>query len=267
MRLRFIHAITSQRELIWRLAERDVGSRYKGSVLGWSWSLIQPLLMLGVYTFVFSQVFRSRWQGSDSGEMLGFAINLFAGLITFNLFSEVLNKAPELITSQPNYVKKIVFPLEILSIVNVCSSAFHSLTGVGILLLFELISRGYIPLTVVTLPLIWIPLMGLCLSCSWVLSALGVFIRDISQVIGVLTSMLMFLSAVFYPASALPEKWQQLARLNPLVTIIEQTRRVAVDGEWPSMKYLALGSLLTLLACEISFRLFQKARRGFADVI
>jgi lipopolysaccharide transport system permease protein len=266
MGLQFSQAIQRHRELIWRLAERDVDSRYKGSVLGWGWSLIQPLLTLAVYTFVFSQIFRSRWEGSQGG-VLGYAINLFAGLVTFAIFSESLNKAPDLISNQPSYVKKVVFPLEVLSVVNVSAAAFHSLTGIGILLLFEWLAWQHIPATILLLPLIWLPLLGLCLACSWILSALGVYIRDISQMIGVITSLLMFLSAVVYPASALPQRWQSLARLNPLVTIIEQTRRVAVQGEAPSLQYIVLGSALALLACEFSYRGFQRARRGFADVI
>lgn len=266
MRLRFPDAIQRHRELIWRLAEREVNSRYKGSVLGWGWSLVQPLLTLAVYTFVFSQIFRSRWEGSEGG-VLGYAINLFAGLLTFSIFSESLNKAPDLISNQPSYVKKVVFPLEVLSVVNITAAAFHSLTGIAILLLFEIVAWQRVPITVLLLPLIWLPLLGLCLACSWLLSAIGVFIRDISQMIGVLTSLLMFLSAVVYPASALPERWQGVARLNPMVTIIEQTRRVAVQGAWPSTAYLLIGSLLAVLACELSYRVFQRARRGFADVI
>ena len=266
MRLQFPAAITRYRELIWRLAERDVSSRYKGSVLGWGWSLVQPLLSLAVYTFVFSQIFRSRWAGSDGG-VLGYAINLFAGLLTFGIFSESLNKAPDLISSQPSYVKKIVFPLEVLSVVNITAAVYHSLTGIGILVLFELLAWHRIPVTILLLPVVWVPLVGLCLACSWTLSAIGVFIRDISQVIGVATSLLMFLSAVVYPATALPERWQSIALLNPMVTIIEQTRRVAVEGYLPSARYLILGTVLSGLICELSYRVFQKARRGFADVV
>lgn len=266
MRLQFPIAIKTYRELIWRLAEREVASRYKGSILGWSWSLIQPLLTLAVYTFVFSQIFRSRWEGSDGG-VLGYAINLFAGLIAFGIFSESLNKAPDLISKQPSYVKKVVFPLEVLSVVNITAAAYHSLTGIAILMLFEVVAWQHVPATIVLLPLIWMPLLALCLACSWTLSALGVFVRDIGQVIGVATSLLMFLSAVVYPASALPERWQAIAVLNPMVCIIEQTRRVAVKGQWPSLTYLIVGTVAAGLTCEVSYRLFQRARRGFADVV
>lgn len=266
MQLRFLHSLHIYRELIWQLAERDVNSRYKGSMLGWSWSLVQPLLTLCVYSFVFSQIFRSRWEGSEGG-IVGYAVNLFAGLITFGIFSESLNKSPDLVSSQPSYVKKIVFPVEILPVVNVTSTTFHSLTGVAILALFQLISWHHIPITILWLPIVWLPLLGLCLTCSWVLAAIGVFIRDTSQIIGVVTSLLMFLSAVIYPASALPERWQMVARVNPLITIIEETRKVAIHGSNPSPLYLTLGLALSIAGCELGFRIFQKAQRGFADVI
>ncbi len=160
MKLQFTQVIRRHHELIWRLTERDVSSRYKGSVMGWSWSLVQPLLTLSVYTFVFSQVFRNRWEGSEGG-IMGYAINLFAGLITFGVFSECMNKAPDLVSGQPSYVKKIVFPLEVLSVVNVSAAAFHSLTGIAILLLFELFAWGQVSTTIVWLPLVWLPLLGI----------------------------------------------------------------------------------------------------------
>ncbi|QEY32333.1 ABC transporter permease [Synechococcus sp. RSCCF101] len=267
MRLRFPAALWRHRELWWRLTHREVLGRYRGSVLGWGWSFITPLLMLAVYTFVFSQVFQARWGDLDEAGPLGFAINLFAGLIVFNLFSESVNRAPELVLSNPNYVTRVIFPLEILTAVSVAAAAFHALTGLVVLALFNLAAVRSLPVTMLWLPLVWLPLVLGCLGVSWLLSALGVFLRDVGQVVGVLTSMLIFLSAVFYPLSALPERWQPLLALNPLVTVIEQTRRVSVSGLAPSGLYLLGGSVLALVFCELGFRSFQRARRGFADVL
>lgn len=265
--LRFPARLWRHRELAWQLSRRDVAGRYRGSVLGWGWSFLTPLLMLAVYTFVFSEVFQARWGDLDQLGPLGFAINLFAGLIVFSFFSESVNKAPLLVLSNPNYVTKVVFPLEILPAVNVASAAFHALTSLVVLALFQLLALQHIPWTMLWLPLVWLPLLGGCLALSWLLAALGVYLRDVGQVVGVVTQMLMFLSAVFYPLSALPPQWQPWLGLNPLVIVIEQTRLVAISHQPPSPAYLICGVLVGLLVCECSFRLFQRARRGFADVL
>ena len=276
--LRFPLALWRQRELWWQLSQREVQGRYRGSMLGWGWSLITPLLMLAVYTFVFSQIFRARWGDLQQSGPLVFAINLFAGLIVFNFFAETANQGPGLILSNANLVTKVIFPLEILPAVTVATALFHALTSLVVLVAFQvtngLISAGAssanglgIHPTLLWLPLVWLPLVSCCLALGWLLSALGVFLRDLGQVIGVFVNLLMFLSAVFYPLSSLPPQWQPLLQLNPLVLVIEQTRLVAVNGQLPSLSYLLWGGLIGLLACELSFRSFQKARRGFADVL
>ena len=276
--LRFPQALWRQRELWWQLTQREVQGRYRGSMLGWGWSLITPLLMLAVYTFVFSQIFRARWGDLQQSGPLVFAINLFAGLIVFNLFAETAIQGPGLILSNANLVTKVIFPLEILPAVTVAAALFHALTSLVVLVGFQvtngLIGTGAasanglgIHPTMLWLPLVWLPLVSGCLALGWLLAALGVFLRDLGQVIGVFVNLLMFLSAVFYPLSSLPPQWQPLLQLNPLVLVIEQTRRVAVNGQLPSLSYLLWGGLIGLLACELSFRSFQKARRGFADVL
>lgn len=266
-KLRFPINFWNNRELWWRLTEREVLGRYRGSVLGVTWSFVTPLAMLAVYTFVFSQVFKARWGGLEQAGPIGFAVNLFAGLIVFNLFSESSMRAPSLIVSNPNYVKKVVFPLEILSCVAIGSSCFHALSSLCILIMFEVIAFKTIPLTLLWLPLVWLPLILGTLACSWFLSAAGVFLRDIGQLIGVIINMLMFLSPVFFPLSALPERWQPLLKINPLAIVIEQTRLVAVQGVNPDFNYLLIGTTITLLACELSFRGFQKSKKTFADVL
>ena len=265
--LKFPGRILGQRELWWRLTQREVLGRYRGSALGLGWSFITPLAMLAVYTFVFSQVFKARWGGLEQAGPLGFAVNLFAGLIVFNLFSECIIRAPALIVSNPNYVKKVVFPLEILGCVTIGSAVFHAITSSVVLLIFELIAYQRIPLTILWLPIIWIPLVIGTLAITWILSAAGVFLRDIAQVTAVAVNMLMFLSPIFYPASALPEQWQLILQLNPLAQVIEQTRRVAVLGMQPNPSYIVIGIVLALVACESSFRIFTKSKKAFADVL
>ena len=267
VRLRFPAALWSQRDLLWQLSKRSIEGRYRGSMLGWTWSFATPLLMLAVYTFVFSEVFQARWGDLNELGPLGFAINLFAGLIVFNIFAEVANQSADLILNNKNLVTKVVFPLPILSATVLISALFHACTSLVVLMVFELASGNGVPVSIVLLPLTWLPAIGGFLALSWVLSALGVYLRDLGQVISVATNLLMFLSAVFYPLSALPERWQPLLQLNPLVVVIEQTRRVAVDGQLPSFGYVFSGSLIAVIGCELAFRCFQRASRGFADVL
>jgi lipopolysaccharide transport system permease protein len=268
MGLQFPQALWRHRQLTLRLIRRDVAGRYKGSLLGWGWSLIQPLLLLGVYTFVFSTVFRSRWNDLEQLGSLGFAINLFAGLIVFNLFAECASRGPALVLQNPSYVTKVVFPLEELALVSVGTASFHAAMGLAVLALFQLIGGGAgLGLSWVWLPLVWLPLLSSCLALGWLLSALGVYLRDLQQLVVVAVNLLLFLSAVFYPVSALPPAWQPWLQLNPLVPLIEQSRRVLVEGAAPDLRLLLAGSLLALVLCELSFRGFQRARRGFADVV
>ncbi|MFM2173245.1 MAG: hypothetical protein RLZZ54_1172 [Cyanobacteriota bacterium] len=265
--LRFPHSLWQHRELWWRLTEREVLGRYRGSALGIGWSFITPLAMLAVYTFVFSQVFKARWGGLEQAGPFGFAVNLFAGLIVFNLFGECVSRAPDLVVSNPNYVKKVVFPLEVLGCVAVGSASFHAFTSVLILLVFELIAFRGLPITLLWLPLVWMPLLLGSLACTWLLSAAGVFVRDIGQLISVGLNMLMFMSPIFFPTSALPARWQPLLGLNPIAQVIEQTRRVSVQGLSPQPAYVILGLLISVVACELTFRLFRRSKRAFADVL
>jgi lipopolysaccharide transport system permease protein len=228
---------------------------------------VTPLLMLAVYTFVFSVVFKARWGISENESRIDFAITLFAGLIVFNTFSEALNQSPGLIINNVNYVKRVIFPLEILSLISMGSILFNSMISLIILLLVQLVFKGFFPITIFFLPLTLLPLLLLGLGVSWFFSALGVYIRDVSQLLGLLTTVLMFLSAVFFPLSTLPETYQVWLKLNPIAMIIEECRKVLVYGKNPD--WLVVGILLTisLLAAYVGFWWFQKTRKGFADVL
>lgn len=254
------------RELIKASAKREVLGRYRGSAMGLMWSFFNPVLMLAVYTFVFSEVFNSRWSaGGDS--KTEFALVLFAGLLIFNLFAECINRAPSLIFSNVNYVKKVVFPLEILPFVGLLSSLFHSAISLGVWLLAYLVFFGIPQPTVLYLPLIMLPLMLFIMGLSWVLASLGVYLRDVGQFIGVVTTALIFLSPVFYPATALPEKYRYLMYLNPLTPAIEQARAVLFFGTPPDFIMLSVYFAAAFSIAWFGFAWFQKTRKGFADVL
>lgn len=261
-----IACLWRNRELIQAAVKREVLGRYRGSVLGLMWSFLNPLFMLAVYTFVFSEVFKARW-GAGSESKIEFALVLFAGLIVFNLFAECINRAPSLILTNPNYVKKVVFPLEILPFVGQLSALYHALISLGVWLLAYAALLGPPHVTALYLPLIFVPFLLFILGLGWALASLGVYLRDVSQFIGILTTALMFLSPIFYPATALPEDYREWLYLNPLTAVIEQTRAVLYWGKAPDFDLLGIYWLATSLMAWFGFAWFQKSRKGFADVL
>jgi lipopolysaccharide transport system permease protein len=255
------------RQLIAQMTKREVVGRYRGSVLGLAWSFFNPLLMLAVYTFVFSEVFKARWGTGGGEDKASFAVFLFVGMIVYGLFAECVNRAPGLIISNANYVKKVVFPLEILPSVAMGSALFHASVSLIVLLGAQLVFNQRLPWTIVFLPVIMLPLLLATAGAVWVLSSLGVFARDIAQITGVLTTVLMFLSPVFYPLSALPKKFQLWLHLNPLTFIIEAARNALIFGDAPDWRGLAFVLAAGLAIAAGGFWWFQKTRKGFADVL
>lgn len=254
------------RALIVVLVKREVAGRYRGSFMGILWSFFNPVFMLAIYTFVFSSVFKARW-GAGGDSKAEFALVLFAGLMVFNLFAECITRAPGLILSNVNYVKKVVFPLEILPWVTVGASLFHSLISLGVWLIAYCFVFGMPHATIVLLPLVIAPLILIILGISWGLASVGVYMRDTSHVVGILTTGLMFLSPILYPASAIPEKYRALLFLNPLTPIVEGVRSVLFWAESPDWYVLAIYTAVSMLVSWLGFAWFQKTRQGFADVL
>ncbi len=255
------------RQLIAQMTRREVVGRYQGSVLGLAWSLFHPVLMLVVYTFVFSTVLGMRWGGAADTDHGRFALVLFTGLIVHGLFAECVSRAPGLIVGNANYVKKVVFPLEILPLVAFGSGLFHFVVSLAVLLVAHLVLVGLPPWTLVLLPLVLAPLVLVTLGLSWLLAALGVYLRDIAQIVGVLMSVLLFLSPVFYPISAVPQAYRSLILLNPLTLIIESARDVTLWGRLPDFTSLGLYTVCALLGAWAGWWVFQRSRNGFADVL
>lgn len=255
------------RQLIGQMTKREVVGRYKGSALGLAWSFFNPVFMLAVYTFVFSVVFKSRWGVGGEESKTQFAVVLFVGMIVHGLFAEVLNRAPALILSNVNYVKKVVFPIEILPVIAMGAALFHSLVSLGVLLATFVLFNGYLHWTVVFTPLVLLPLIILTLGLSWMLASLGVFLRDVGQTIGIITTVLMFLSPVFYPVSAVPESVRPFIMANPLTFIIEQARDVLIWGHLPNWTALGIYTLVATVVAWAGYAWFQKTRKGFADVL
>ncbi len=252
--------------LLSQLARREIAGRYKGQAIGLLWSFVSPLMMLLVYTFVFSVVFKARW-GDGGEDKLAFALNLFAGIIVHGFFAECIGRAPAFMQQHVNYVKRVIFPLWILPPVIVVAALFHAAISTLALLLVFGLSHGYVHWQALLLPLVALPLLLVVSGLSWLLTALGVFFRDLGQVVPVIITVTLFMAPVFYPVSALPEAYRHWLYLNPLTPAIEMMRQLLLEGTLPALdawlRYLIAGLLCALFGLWF----FRRVQRGFADVL
>lgn len=235
--------------------------------MGIAWSFFNPLIMLAVYTFVFSVVFKSRWGAGVEADKGSFAILLFTGMIIHGMFSECVNRAPSLVVSNVNYVKKVQFPLEALPWISLGAALFHSAISLIVLLVVQFVLTGSLLWTGIFIPVVITPLVLFTMGIAWFLAALGVYVRDVAQTVGIITSVLLFLSPVFYPISVLPEKYRLLMLLNPLTYIIEESRQILVYGAIPDWSKWMISTAIGLAVSMLGFWWFQKTRKGFADVL
>jgi lipopolysaccharide transport system permease protein len=258
--------------LIWRnsrlikqLAVTEIQSRYKSSVLGIAWSIVTPLLSLLVFTFVFTTVLPSRWPGAQ--QTSDFSLLLFVGLIIFTMFADIVNRAPGLLLENVAYLNKVVFPVEVLSVVSVVTAAITALFAFLVFLIFHLILRGLPPLSAIFLPLVLFPFALLLIGLSWFLSATGIYLRDLRHIVAPLVSLLMFLSPIFFPSTALPPDLQPYLFLNPLTFVIEESRRLLLDGKMPDFLMIGAYTVAASAVAYLGLMWFMATRRGFADVV
>ncbi|MBC7604161.1 MAG: ABC transporter permease [Ramlibacter sp.] len=266
--LRRTHPIVPvlHRYMVIQLIRRDIRSRYEGSVIGLGWTLLYPLLILAAYTFVFRTVFKARWPGGGDSTA-EFALQVFAGLVIFNMFGELLGRSPRLVLEQPNLVKRVVFPLEILAWVAVGTAMFHCVLAIAVMVGAMIWTGAGLTPWILLIPLVLACCVPFMLGLAWLLSGLGVFIRDIAHAVGPAVSMLLFLSPVLYPARALPEFLQRLLWLNPLTVPIENLRHITIEGIAPDWQALAIYTVAGLMFAWLSHRLFEKLRPAFADEV
>ncbi|MDB5887814.1 MAG: transporter related (permease component) protein, partial [Rhodocyclales bacterium] len=255
----------ASRHLILELVKRELMGRYRNSLGGALWSFAQPLFLLAVYTVAFGVILKTPW--GLSGDTGSFSLILFAGLIVFNAFMDCFRKAPTLVTGNPNFVKKVVFPLEILSWVQ----GLTALANVGVSLLVWVVAYavlvGVPKLSVLYFPLILIAYFPLLLGVGWLLAALGVLTRDMDPFVSVMSHALLFLTPIFFSREAAPALLQHFLMLNPLTFIVEQSRRVLFTGMAPDFAGLALYMLLALLFSATSLYVFRRLRPVFGDLL
>lgn len=261
----WIGVVLDHRQLTFRLARRELQARYRGSLLGLFWAVLVPLSLLGIYTLVFGSIFKARWTGSD-GTTQSYAVLVFLGLIVFQFFAENIGRAPSLVLENVSYVKKVVFPLQVLPWVTALVAAFNACLSLVLLgLLIFVVSD--VPLSVVLLPLVLAPLVPFTLGVTWLLAGLGVYLRDLRQFVGILVTALNFASPVFYPLSLVPEDVRTVLRLNPLVGIMENARAVAVYGDAPDWGEMGIITVVSLVVAAAGHALFCRLKGGFADVV
>ena len=264
-----VRSIYKNRELIWNLTKRELKSTYQSSFLGALWPIVVPLVMLLIYIFVFSVVFQAKWsttvgQEASQGE---FALILFAGLTAFNFFSSVISKSPGLILAVPNYVKKVVFPLEILPVVAVGAAFITSLINVTLILIGHILLLRSFPITVLLLPLVYVPLILFTLGFAWFLSSFGVFVRDIGQVIPVIIQILFFVSPIFYSADSVPNSLRFVVILNPLSFILDGFRRVLIWHEFLDWRAWGTVTVISAVVAMLGFAWFSATKKAFSDVM
>jgi lipopolysaccharide transport system permease protein len=256
----------SRRSLIWQLSARELQQSWRDSLLGAAWMILQPLLTLAVYATVFTVLFVPR-RGPEGQTSADYVLDLFCGLVVFWVFSETVARAPTLIGTQPAYVKKVVFPLEVLPVTVLAASLVNMLGGIAILLVAVGIVKGSISTTLWAYPLILLPLILGTLGVSWFLAALGVYVRDMLRVVSIGLQFLLYLSPVIWRLDWLPENLRPFAVVNPFTPILESSRAVLIEGGLPSWPGLAAATALGLVLFVLGHAWFARARWGFADVL
>lgn len=254
------------RFIVISMAKREVVGRYRGSILGLLWSFVNPLLMLGLYTFFFRIVFNAKWP--DAGDTTAdYAVMLFAGLIVHGMAAEIMSRSTGLIVGNANLVKKVLFPVEILPWVTLLAALFHAAISFLVLLCFLLVSGGSLHWSLLLLPLVLLPMVLLFLGVAWFLSALGVYIRDVEQVMGAVVTLLLFTSTVFFSIEKAPAAIRPVLLLNPITEIINNVRKVVVYGVQPDWFNLSVYAFIAIVVLHFGYYFFGKTRNGFADVL
>ncbi|MFD0716761.1 ABC transporter permease [Paenibacillus sp. GCM10027626] len=263
---RILSYIARNKNIVLQFIKRETISRYKGSYLGFLWTILTPIFMLCVYTFVFSEIFQARWH-SGSTNKVEFAIIIFCGLSTMTVFTEVISRSPSMIISNTNYVKKVVFPLEMFPVIALGTALVNAVINFTLLIIANFLLLGMIHWTLLLLPIIILPLIFYTVGFSWILSSLGVYIRDIGQFIGVAVQALMLLSPIFYSVEVIPKQLLWFYQLNPATHFIDDVRQILLFGKIPALDGFLIQLLISGFICFVGLMWFRKTKHGFADVL
>ncbi|MFM4730077.1 ABC transporter permease [Aeromonas salmonicida] len=253
------------KSLIRDLVIRDISARYKGTLLGMVWALLNPLLMLGLYTFFFTLILKSKWGGGDT--QANYGLMLFSGLIVHGWMAEVLSRSPDLLSSNRNYVKKVVFPLDTLVWITVLSSLFQVFLSLVLLCLLALLMGNGLSWTLFLLQLVLLPLFALLLGLGWFVASLAVYFRDVGQFMGSFLTLLLFTSTAFFSLETAPEVIRSFLLFNPLTIIMDSLRDVQILHRQPDWSLLSVHAAVSFSVMWFGYRWFSKTKAGFADVL
>ena len=254
-------------ELISSLTRREIAARYRGSWLGLFWPILEPLMLLAVYTFIFSIVFGARWPGVYESDLIGYAIVVFSGLVTFNIFAESVRACPKLILANSNFVRRVVFPLEVLPVVQVGTALFNATAGFAVLLVFLFASGAPIALTALWVPVVWLSFAVFSLGVAYLVAAASVFVRDLEPLVAITITALFFGSAIFYPLERLPDGIQEWVRLVPTAAAVDLTRSLLLLGKAPDASHMLGPGVVSIVTLILGYGFFMKAKGSFADAL
>lgn len=253
------------RRLAWSLTQRDIQARYRGSFGGGLWTFLNPLLLTLTYYFVFGVVMQSRFPGDPTRE--GFVLYFLAGMLPWLAMSETLGRSPSVIVEHFNFIKKLIFPSEILPAIRTMAALVSEAVALAIFLGLLLITRGEIPISVFWLPVLIVPQVLLTLGLSYLLAATGAFLRDLSQIIGFVLTLWFFITPICYPDTSLPPQLLPILGKNPVYALVRAYRAVLLEGHAPEWAALWKLWLLSIVVFFIGQRWFSKLQKSFADVL
>lgn len=254
------------RELIRAVVRRELAARFRGSVLGWLWAIFGPLLMLTVYTFVFSTAIGLRSSAAAHG-VVNYSLIIFVGLIVFNLFAEVAYRAPALLHENANFIKKSIFPSETLAWTATIRAIVYAGISFAVMIFFELILTHWLPPTFLLLPFVVVPFFLFLLGVSWFLMALGSFTRDVTHLMASIVPVFMFATPIFYSVDDAPRKLQIVLRCNIIGDYVEMVRDLVLFNRLPSLLLYIGTVLVSLVIFRASYRFFMRYKSVFVDVI
>jgi len=262
----FAHFL-KRRELLGEFTRLEFSGRYQGTQLGMLWSLVTPLITLGVYTFVFAAVFKTSWSGSGTGGVLEFALSLLTGLACFEVVSGAAARGATVMAENVNFVKKVVFPLEVLPVSVALALAVQSLLSLGLVCAARIFTGAGLPETALLAPLGYVPLVLFAAGLGLWLAPVGVAAKDVGHAITAFMQLFFFLTPIVYPLSAVPERYQPILAANPLHVVIEHFRRTLLWGQAPDWTALGLVTLFALVFLLLGFAWFMQLKKVFADVL
>ena len=265
--LSFVRMLWQRRDLVAILSRREIDLKYKGTGLGVAWAVVGLSVQLFIYTFVFGFIFNARWNVEHGNGIAGYAVILFAGLVSFSVFSETISRAGTSISSASYLVKKVLFPIELLPVATLIAALFHASVGLALIVLIFVFKLQIPEWTIILVPIVILPLVLFTLGVAWIIAALGVFIKDTQFITNLFTQLLFFASPIIYPPDIIPDRFQWVILLNPMSHCIEMFRQVVLFGEVPDVFSWLVLTVFCAFVASIGFYLFSGMKREFADVI